>query len=326
MASPTNTFTTYSARGQAEDVDNKIYNLDPDETPFASQLEGEQVVSKVPQWQEDTYFTPNKDNAAIEGDDFSGRAITATFVLTNQMQTIREDIVTSGIVNAIKKYGRGTGGEGEQAYQMRKASIAVKRHAEAAMLSNNVGVTGNTTTAAKMAGLELYADQNASHGATGSTVALTNGTLPATAPTDGTQRALTETLLTTAMQTLWQAGSKPKVVYLAMGQKQVVNTTFVGIATRRVDVPPKGLASIIGAVDIYSWETGPIDFVPVYNTQIRTRTLFITDGESCKRTYVRPISKERMGKTGDSLKDMLVTDVALKVTNRRGVNKVADLT
>ena len=29
MAAPTNTYTTYTARGQAEDVDNKIYNLDP---------------------------------------------------------------------------------------------------------------------------------------------------------------------------------------------------------------------------------------------------------------------------------------------------------
>lgn len=29
MAAPTNTYTSYSLRGAAEDVDNKIYNLDP---------------------------------------------------------------------------------------------------------------------------------------------------------------------------------------------------------------------------------------------------------------------------------------------------------
>lgn len=325
MAAPNNTYTTYTARGQAEDVDNKIYNLDPEETPFASAAEGEQVHSKNPQWQEDTYFTPNKDNAAVEGDDFSGRAITPTFVLTNTMQTIREDIVTSGINNAIKKYGRGQGADSEQDYQMRKAMVAIKRHAEAAMLSNNIGVVGNTTTAAKMAGLELYADQNPSHGVGGSTATVTNATLPTVAPTDGTTRALLETIFTSALQAMWQNGSKPKVTYLSMGQKAVVNT-FTGIADRRVDVPPKGMASVIGAVDIYSWETGPIAFVPIYNTQIRTRTLFITDGECIKRAFVRPIKKERLGKTGDSSKDLLVTDVTLKVTNRRGVIKVADLT
>ncbi|MGL4574041.1 MAG: SU10 major capsid protein, partial [Burkholderiaceae bacterium] len=90
--------------------------------------------------------------------------------------------------------------------------------------------------------------------------------------------------------------------------------------------PRTGLANIIGAVDIYSWETGPIAFVPIYNTQIRARTMFLSDGESAKRMFIRPIKKERMGKTGDSSKDMLVTDVTLKVTNRRGMLKIADLT
>lgn len=325
MTAPTNTYTTYTARGQAEDVDNKIYNLDPEKTPFASAADSEQVVSKNPQWQEDTYFTPNKDNAAVEGDDFSGRSISPTFVLTNTMQTFREDIVTSGINNAIKKYGRGQGADSEQDYQNRKAMIAIKRHVEAAMLSNNIGVVGNTTTAAKMAGLELYADQSPSHGASGSTVALTNGTLPTVAPTDGTTRALTSTIFTTGLQTMWQAGVEPKVCYLAMGQKAVVNT-FTSIASQRNDTPPAGMAKIIGAVDVYVWETGPVAFVPIYNTQIRTRTLFITDGESIKRNFIRPIQRKRMGQTGDSSKDMLITDVTLKVSNRRGVYKIADLT
>jgi hypothetical protein len=325
MTSPTNTYTTYTARGQAEDVDNKIYNLDPEVTPFASASESAQSDSKNPQWQEDTYFTPNKDNAAVEGDDFAGRAITPTLVLTNTMQTIREDIVTSGINNAIKKYGRGQGVDSEQDYQNRKAMIAVKRHVEAAMLSNNIGVVGNTTTAAKMAGLELYTDLNASHGAGGSTTAIVNGTLPVVAPVDGTQRALTAVIFTAGLQAMWQNGATPKVCYLSMGQKAVVNT-FTSIASQRNDTPPSGMVKIIGAVDVYMWETGPIAFVPIYNTQLRSRTLFITDGDSIGRTFIRPIKKTRLGQTGDSTKDILITDVSLKVKNRRGVMKIADLT
>lgn len=324
MAAPTNTYTTYTSRGQAEDVDNKIYNLDPEETPFASSAESEQVHSKNPQWQEDTFFTPNKDNAAVEGDDFTGRVVTPTLVLTNTMQTIREDIVTSGINNAIKKYGRGQGADSEQDYQNGKAMIAVKRHVEAAMLSANIGVVGNTTTAAKMAGLELYTDLSASHGVGGSTTAVANGTLPVVAPVDGTQRALTSAIFTSALQSMWQNGAKPKVAYLSMGQKAVVNG-FASIASQRNDTPPSGMAKIIGAVDVYVWETGPVAFVPIYNTQLRTRTMFISDGECIRRNFIRPIKKIRMGTTGDSTKDMMCTDVTLKVTNRRGVLKVADL-
>lgn len=324
MAAPTNTYTTYTSRGQAEDVDNKIYNLDPEETPFASTADSEQVESKNPQWQEDNFFAPNKDNAAIEGDDFTGRAVTPTFVLTNTMQTIREDIVTSGINNAIKKYGRGKGADSEQDYQNRKAMIAIKRHVEAAMLSNNIGVVGNTTTAAKMAGLELYLDISPQHNGIGATAAVTNGTLPTVAPTDGATRALTGPIFTTALQAMWQNGVKPKIAYLTMGQKAVVNT-FPSIATQRVDTPRSGLANIIGAIDIYSWESGPIAFVPIYNTQLRTRTMFVSDGESCKRAFIRPVRKVRMGTTGDNTKDMMVTDVTLKVTNRRGLIKIAEL-
>lgn len=321
MAAPTNTYTSYSLRGAAEDVDNKIYNLDPEETPFVSQLSSFKVDARIHQWQEDTFAAANKDNARVEGDDFSGQAQSPTLMLQNSIQTFTKDIVTSGIADAIKKYGRSD----EHAYNLGKAAVEIRKDIEAAMLSANPGVAGNNATASKMAGMELYSNINVSHGATGSTAAITNATLPVTAPTDGTQRALTEAIFTSIMRTMWENGGKPKVSYLAMTQKNVVNS-FPGIAALRTDVKPRGMASVIGVVDIYVWETGPVAFVPVYTDRIRARTLFITDGESVERGYLRPIKRELMGKTGDNKKTMLVTDVTLKVTNRRGIAKVADLT
>lgn len=292
-----------------------------EETPFVSQLSSFKVDARIHQWQEDTFAAANKDNARVEGDDFSGQAQSPTLMLQNSIQTFTKDIVTSGIADAIKKYGRSD----EHAYNLGKAAVEIRKDIEAAMLSANPGVAGNNTTASKMAGMELYANINVSHGATGSTAAITNATLPVTAPTDGTQRALTEAIFTSIMRTMWENGGKPKVSYLAMTQKNVVNS-FPGIAALRTDVKPRGMASVIGVVDIYVWETGPVAFVPVYTDRIRARTLFITDGESVERGYLRPIKREVMGKTGDNKKTMLVTDVTLKVTNRRGISKVADLT
>lgn len=322
MAAPTNTYTSYSLRGGKEDVDDTIYNMDPSSTAFVSGLgPGVKVDARLHQWQEDTYDAANKDNARVEGDDFSGQAVVPTLMLQNTIQTMTKDIVTSGVANAIAKYGR----EDEQAYQVGKATIGLRKDVEAAMLSANPGVAGNNATASKMAGLELYANISLSHGAGGSTAAIANATLPTVAPTDGTQRTLTEAILVAGLQTMWENGGIPKTCYLTMTKKGVVNNTFVGIAQRRVDVPPAGFASIIGAVDIYSWDTGPIAFVPIYQDRVRQRTLFITDGKSVKRGHLRGIHKDRMGKTGDNTKDMMVTDVTLKVTNRRGVLKIADL-
>lgn len=321
MAAPTNTYTSHDLRGKAEDVDNKIYNLDPEETPFVSQLgKAFKVDARTHEWQEDTFSAANKDNAAIEGDDFAGEAQTPTLMLRNTIQTFTKRVVTSGIADAIKKYGRSD----EHAYNLGKAAVEIRKDIEAAMLSVNPAVAGNNSTASKMAGLELYLDLNASHGSGGSTVAITNATLPTTAPTDGTQRALTEAIFTSAMRDMWEDGGRPKVCYLAMTQKNVVNG-FAGIADRRVDVKPRGMASIIGVVDIYVWETGPVAFVPVYSERIRARTLFITDGECIKRGTLRGIHRQKMGKTGDTDKTMLVTDVTMKVTNRRGAVKIADL-
>lgn len=320
MPIPTNTFQTFQLRGNAEDVDNKIYNLDPEETPFLSSLESEQISARTPQWQEDTLAAASANNAMIEGDDFSGLAIVPTTVLTNVVQTHRKDIVTSGLAKAIKKYGRSD----EHAYHLGKAAIDIRKDIEAAMLSNNIGVAGATGTASKMAGLELYANVNPQHNGVGATAAITNATLPVTAPTDGATRALTEPIFTAALRQQWENGVSPKICYLAMVQKQVVNG-FAGIGTRMIQVPPRGMATIIGVSDIYVWETGPVAFVPVYADRIRARTLFITDGNSIKRCFIRGIQREKMGKTGDTDKTMLVTDVTLKVTNRKGVMKIAEL-
>jgi hypothetical protein len=323
MAAPTNVYQTYSLRGSAEDVDSKIYNMDPEETAFASSLEGFKVDARVHQWQEDSFASANKDNAMTEGDDFSGQAQSPTLMLQNSVQTFRKDVVTSGLANAIKKYGR----QSEQDYLLGKATVELRKDVEAAMLSNNgavAGTAGVSGTPSKMAGLEVFANVNVSHGAGGSTAAISNATLPTTAPTDGTTRTLTEAIFLAPIRTMWENGGKPKVCYLTMAQKAVVNT-FAGIAQRYVESKPKDMASIVGVVDIYVWETGPIAFVPLYSDRLRSRTLFVTDGESIKRGFIRPVSKKQIGTTGDNVKTMLVTDVTLKVTNRKGVLKIADL-
>lgn len=319
MTAPTNTYTSYSLRGSAEDVDNKIYNMDPEETSFVSSLGSFKVDARIHQWQEDTYRAANKDNARVEGDDFSGSAQSPTLMLQNSIQTFTEDIVTSGVADAIKKYGR----KSEHQYQLGKAAVALRKDIEAAMLSNNGGVAGNNTTASKLAGLEVFANVNVSHGAGGSTAAISNATLPTTAPTDGTTRALTSSIFLASLRTMWENGGKPSVCYLTINQKAVVDG-FTGVSELRTDANGKA-AKVLGTVAVYVWETGPVSFVPIHADRLRNRTLFITDGDCIERGYLRPVSRDRMGKTGDNTKTMLVTDVTMKVTNRRGVAKIADL-
>ena len=92
MAAPTNTYTAYDLRGKAEDVDSKIYNLDPEATPFLSNLESFKVDARTHEWQEDTYQAANKDNAQVEGNDFAGEAQNPTLLLRNTIQTFTNSL------------------------------------------------------------------------------------------------------------------------------------------------------------------------------------------------------------------------------------------
>lgn len=321
MAQPTNLYKSSDLRGAKEDVDDKIYNLDPEETPFISSLpSGAALKNRDYTWQEDSYVAANKDNSMPEGDDFTAEVITPTFVLRQHVQTFRGDVTTSGIANHIAKYGRGS----EQDYQMEKKAIEIRTHVEAAALSVNPAVAASGSTAHKMAGLELYATSSAQHGAGGSTAALTSGNLPTVAPTDGTLRALTQAIFTAGLRAGWENGLRPKTCFLTMSQKAVVDG-FAGIATKQINVDTAKMVVTPGVVNIYDWETGPIAFVPVLADRMRSRTLFVTDGKSIKRRTMRPISRKKIAATGDSEKEMFVTDTSIQVTNRVGVLKIADL-
>jgi hypothetical protein len=323
MPAPTNLYASYNLRGFKEGVDDKIYNLSPEKTSFLSSLPSEKSEVRQPEWQEDSYSPPNKDNALLEGDEFAGEARTPTVMMRNHVQTLSKQIVTSGLANAIAKYGRTS----EQMYQEEKAAIELRTDIEAAMLSNNIAVAVGAGSQGKMAGLETICSVNAQHGAGGSTPTPASGVLPTVAPTDGTQRALTNTIFTAGLQAMWNSGGDPRICYLTLGQKTAVNSFAASaLATNRVDVGKTGKASIIGAVDVYVWETSAISFVPVYNNRLRARTLFVTDGDSASRVYIRPLSKMAMGPTGDNTKKMMLTDVTLKVKNRIGFLKIADLT
>ena len=47
MALPTNTFTTYDAIGNREDLSDKIWNVDPTDTPFFSGIDKEKATGTL---------------------------------------------------------------------------------------------------------------------------------------------------------------------------------------------------------------------------------------------------------------------------------------
>lgn len=85
MAQPTNTFDSYDAVGIREDLQDIIYDVSPEETPFYSACAKVKATNTFHEWQTDA-LRASAANAHIEGDDTTAGAATATSRLGNYTQ------------------------------------------------------------------------------------------------------------------------------------------------------------------------------------------------------------------------------------------------
>ena len=80
MTRPTNTFSTFEAIGNREDLKDFIANISPTDTPFtklASKTDAEAVYFE---WQTDALAAPNTGNAQVEADDITAAAVTPSIL------------------------------------------------------------------------------------------------------------------------------------------------------------------------------------------------------------------------------------------------------
>jgi hypothetical protein len=321
MAQPSNLFDSYDAKGIRESLSDVISRISPEETPFISNVGKSNVKNTYFEWQTDALDSVDTANKHIEGDDADAVAQTPTKRLANYAQISRKVVATSGTVEATDRAGR----KGELAYLMAKASASLKRDMEAIATQNQAAAAGSNAAARATAGVESFLRTNVSRGATGAnpTLSGTSEGFPNAAPTDGTQRAFTETLLKGVIQSLWAAGGTPKMLMLGPKNTQAFSA-FAGIASTRFNVQGAKKAAIIGSASIYVSDFGNLEVVS--NRFSRDRSALLLDPEYAELAYLRPFQTVELAKTGDSDKKMIVVEWGVKVVNEAAHGVVADLT
>lgn len=323
MAQPTNTFDTYDSVGIREDLQDKIYQVSPESTPVLSSIRRFTAKNTLHEWQRDNLAVPNKDNAAIEGDDVTGAALTPTERVGNYTQTFDKVVITSSDADTVTKAGRGK----EMKYQTAKALTELKRDVEASILSNNVAVAGDSSTPRKSAGLGVFLYSNVSHGGAGATAAHITGA-PTVANTAGTDRPFTEALVKDVMEQTATASSElPSIMCLTPAHKGAFSG-FTGIAANRYQVGKSNKqAHIIGGADVYMSDFGEIMVVPNYvHATAQDDTAYILNPEYAGFAYRSGYKTVALGKTGHSDKKLVSTQGALVVTNEKAHAKIANLT
>lgn len=313
MAQPTNTFDSYDSIGNREDLFDKIYNVDPDETPFISGIAKVSAENVLHEWQTDQLDAPSDTNAHIEGDDTSAGAVTPTVRLNNRTQIFKKSVTISGTTEAVKRAGRGK----EMAYQLMLKAKAMKTDMEMSAFANNAKVTGNSTTAREMAGIPTWLTSNTDAGSGGSD-ATGDGT---DARTDGTQRAFTESQLKTVLASIYdKSGKKPDCVFLGSFNKQAFSA-FTGSATKFDKTEDKRLYA---SVDIYEYDFGMITAKP--SRHVRSRDGVVLCSDMWAWAELRPMKQTQLSKTGDNEKMQIVAEATLVCRNEKASGGVFDLT
>ena len=319
MAIVANTFTKYSAVGIREDLANVIFNISPQTTPFISNMTKKKTVKNTFfEWQTDS-LAAAAANHHIDGDDLASfTAVSPTVRLGNFTQISRKDfVIADNLAGAIDEAGR----RSEVAYQLAKKGDELKRDMEHNLCGlSHAANGGSASVARKTAPLTSWLTSNTSNGTGGANPTLSGG-VPNAAPTDGTQRAMTEAMLKSVVQSMYSNGGDPKFLMVGPHVKTVVSG-FAGIAAQRYQAPD-GPTTIIGAADVYVSDFGSISVVP--NRFSRARDAYVIDPDMVEMATLRPIQSEELAKTGDATKYMLLAEYGLQVNNEAGLGVVRDL-
>ena len=322
MPQPANTADSYNRLGNREDLQDKVYMVSPERTPIISAIGRFEAKSRLHEWQRDSLATPNKDNAIIEGDDRTGSVLAATQRVANTTQLFDKVAIVSTAQEKIKTAGRPS----EMKYQISKAMVELKRDLEAMVLSDNVAVQGNSSTARKSAGLGALLYTNISHGGAGATPAHTSG-LATTAQTAGTNRAISETLLKTVLQSIYtNSGEMPSIISLTPSHKGSFSA-FTGIAANRFNVAKGKQGVIVGGADVYMSDFGELTVVPNYVQATSGNTnAFILNPDYAGIAYLGGFKSEPLAKTGHTTKELVSVEACLVVTSETAHGKIANLT
>lgn len=323
-----------------EDLTDIIYNISPTERPFHQNAGRADATNDLHEWTIDALADAVNNNAHVDGDDFSaegqtdqagggfdGVQINGGERLGNYQQISRKDIVVSRRADIVRKAGR----RSELNYQIAKAGRELQRDCELAATANQAAVVGSSTVAPRTAGIPAWLTSNTSAGTGGTdpTLSNTNNGTPDAARTDaGSPEQMTETLLLSTISNIYIEGGDPDMIMLHPAAKQRFSNYMFSdparIATQYQDAgpkPSKGL-TVVGAVDVYVSDFGVLDVVP--NRFQRERDIFVLETEMWAISYLDGYHIERIGKTGDSEKRVLLVDWGVESKNEAASGGIFD--
>lgn len=323
MAVIANTFQTTSAVGNREELSDVVSRITPEDTPIYSMIEKVKFKSTHPEWETDELAAPAA-NIQLEGDTYTFAATTPPDRLGNYTQIMRKE----GILSKTQETVDEAGNVQKTKYQKLKKGVELRKDVEYAIVDSNASLGGATR---EFGSLPTWLETNVNRGATGANGGYNGGTGLTVAPTDGTQRAFTKTIMDDVMQQGYISGANFRHVFCSPYVKSVFVTFMsdTNVAQFRYAASNGKNNSIVANADVYE---GPFGKVMIHPNRVMAgaaglaRNVFFVDTEYLQYGWLRKIKEDKdVNTNADANAFVLLGEGALKVTNERGLGVAADV-
>lgn len=335
LTGSTITYGVGSGGGIREDLEDVIWDLFPEDTWAVSNLDKIDATATTHEWLAQQ-LAAAATNIGVEGDDATFSSLTSPSRFGNYTQILSKTFLVSDSLEATKRAGRGSEVARGAMVKMRE----LKRDLELAIVTNQPGTAGGSTTGRSMAGMETWIAGYLKNALVGTTVtassvvmsttsastttpSATSG-VPGTAPTDGTTTAaLTATILNLALQGAWSNGGDPSVILSGANQKAVIDG-FTSVATRFVNVDASTQSPIIGAANVYVSDFGR--HTVILHRYMRQSLILALDPNYWAIAFLRRPMARELARTGDGTKYQIITEATLVARNYQSSAKAVALT
>ena len=313
------THTTTTAVGEREQLSDIIYKIDSDETPIFSLAKKETVNGTLVEWQVQELASAGQ-NSLSEGADASYATPTATTRLNNYTQIAGKDFAISGTLESVDSAGRAK----ESAMQSVLKGLELRRDIEKIIGDLNVAKSGSEPR--KTATLITWMTNG--DATSNADISFGTGDGSDVADLTGTEHALTLALIDNAVTQSWQDGGKPRVLVCdATNKANISDLSQAGtnLVTNQVNTTASSAPSFVGATSVYLTDFGTLELTP--SRFMSNDKLFIIDPDHIKIGTLngRNFTKTTLARTGDAIKEQVITEFVLMPTAPKAHSAVIGL-
>jgi len=315
-----------------EDVMQRIWNISSIPLPLTDMISKGTHTNRRTEWTEDELRPPVTNNATVEGADANQDDSKLTTRLGNFTQIAIKEVKLSHTLQSADSIGN----VGTLSYQIRERQKELRRDVEAQMLTHQGSVAGNADTIPGIsAGLGAQIKTNVKVGLTGVVGGFNTATGLFVAPTPGTARALSETLIRDVLQDVYVAGgntaclmARPPVIrklseYLFTSTARVATLT-----SEQSQSTPKALTAY-GSVNVFVTDFGQTVIMKDNRLQAQdaagVSSMYMLDPSHLTQSFLRGYQVESLGKSGLSDKRLMSAEYALKCYSEKSQGAIFDI-